>query len=180
VASAVQLASPGGFTELRLRWRVVEHWELPAEELLATEDPGLMPWVPLTGFEGPPEPVLRQCREVIDRRATEGDRSTLLAVTQVFTRLRYNDPGLLEILGGRRAMIESPLLEELKAEWGAEARAEGRARDIVTILEDRFGDVPEEVRAAVQATRDEARLDTLLLAAVHCPDVAAFRTRLTS
>lgn len=81
-------------------------------------------------------------------------------------------------------MIESPLLDELKAEWAAEARAEGRAegriRDILRILEDRFGTVAGDVRDAVQATRDEKRLDTLVLAAVHCPDLDAFRARLAS
>jgi hypothetical protein len=69
VATSLHRTSPGGFTELRLRWRVVELWELPAEELLATQEPGLMPWVPLTRFAGSPGPVLQRCREGIEQRA---------------------------------------------------------------------------------------------------------------
>jgi hypothetical protein len=75
------------------RWRVVELWNVPAEPVLATADPGLMPWVPLMQSAEPPDVVLRRCREVIDQHATAAEREPLLTVTQVFTALRYKDPG---------------------------------------------------------------------------------------
>jgi hypothetical protein len=162
--------SEEGWTELRLRWRVVELWTLPAEELLATGEPGVMPWVPLSQFQGPPEKVIRHCRDVIETVSTEEDRVTLLAVTQVLTGLRYNDPNLLELLGGGRVMTESPLFKKLKAEWTAES--------IVRILEVRLGSVPDELKSAVLATRKKKELDRLFEAAARCPDLESFRAEL--
>src|SRR5215472_5079881 len=58
-----------GLTVLEARWRVVELWTVPAEPVLATADPGMMPWVLLMQASKPPEAVLSWCREVIDRHA---------------------------------------------------------------------------------------------------------------
>lgn len=82
------MQSPLGWTELQMHWRVVTLWSLRAEDLLATRDPGLIPWVPLTRFDGPPELVLQRCREIIDQQASPDEHVNLLAVTQVLARLR--------------------------------------------------------------------------------------------
>src|SRR5208283_1051695 len=49
-AGAVNLRSRQGWTDWRLSWRIAKLWEIPAEELLAASDVGLIPWVPLTQF----------------------------------------------------------------------------------------------------------------------------------
>ncbi len=90
------------------------------------------------------------------------------AVTQVLARLRYNDPGILELFGGRQSMIESPLIKELEAEF--------THKTILRFLEGRFGPVPEDIRGAVQRIRDESTLDAVTLLAARCPDVDAFRS----
>src|SRR5262245_9599476 len=101
-----------------------------------------MPWAPLARLTGSPRPVVARCREVIDRVSNEAHRANLLAVTQVFTGLRYNDPELLTLLGGSRIMIESPLLREM-VERG---RIEAHVEDILRILSARFELVPPEIR----------------------------------
>jgi hypothetical protein len=171
IPEEITAASAAGWTELRLRWRVVRLWEVEAVDLLASGDPGLMPWVPLTRFAGPPARVLRRCRAVIDRVTRQDERANLLAVTQVLTSLRYNDPRLLAILGGREAMIESPVLKELEAEWKAEA--------ILRVLRARFGALPAELEAEILGLRDEARLDALLEHAARCESLEAFRAGLS-
>lgn len=98
VPEVISLRSRGGGTGLELRCRVVDLWTVPAEQLLATDDPGFMPWVPLCRHGGRPETVLRRCRETTDQRAAEEERDSLLAVTQVLAGLRYHDRGLLSIL----------------------------------------------------------------------------------
>ena len=47
--------SSHGLSELRLKVTVVNMWTIPAEELLAANDVGLIPFVPLTRYTGPPE-----------------------------------------------------------------------------------------------------------------------------
>jgi len=46
----------------------------------------------------------------------EYEHENMLAVTQILAGLRYNDPRLFELLGGREVVIESPVLQEFVAE----------------------------------------------------------------
>jgi hypothetical protein len=164
------LLSRRGLARLEVSWHVVELWTLPAEELLAANDVGLVPWVPLAKFDGPAEPILEQCRERIDQQATAEERTNLLAVTQFLMRLRYDEPGLFGILGGGDVMIESPLVQEIVARKGR--------KDVLVILEDRFGPVPADVKAALEAIEDEDRLTALMKVAWRCESLDAFRTQL--
>jgi hypothetical protein len=160
-----------GWTHWQARWRVVELWKVPADELLAEQDVGLIPWVPLTQFAGPPAPILQHCRDRIDQQAPPEERANLLAVIQVLTKLRYNDLRLLSILGGRQAMIESPLIRELLTERSCEVRCQ----DILNILEERFGPVGEDITALLRAIHDDAKLRELVRLAARCPELASFR-----
>jgi hypothetical protein len=167
VPSRLSLRSRCGLSSCRVRWRVVELWRVPAAELLAADDVGLIPWVPLAASADPPDVVLRRCRDVIDQRASAAEKPNPLAVTQIFTSLRYNDVRLLSILGGKKAMIESPLIQELVAD---------RARqDLLAVLETRFGRIPDDLDDAIEAIEDDDKLTVLLRKAVSCPDVDAFR-----
>jgi len=161
-------------TELGGRWRVVELWTIPAEPVLATADPGMMPWVPLMQADEPPEIVLRRCREVIDQHAPAEEHESLITVTQVFTRLRYKDPNLLSILGGKTVMIDS-LVRSLLIR---EIVAERRHKDILKVLAIRFGPVPTELQAEVKAILDETVLDAVVELAAASPDLEHFGAEL--
>ncbi len=80
----------------------------------------------------------RECRTRIDRDAPAGEHENMLAVTQVLAGLRYSDRKLFEILAGRKAMIESPVLRELKDEWMREAARKAAIDDLMTFLVGRF------------------------------------------
>ena len=162
-----QLRSRHGLTTWDVSWRIVKLWEVPAAELLAAGDVGLIPWVPLAKIDGPPEPVFRECRARIDRDAPRADRRDLLAVTQVLAHLNYNDPKLFQILGGRKAMIESPVLKELMAET--------RRDDIIEVLEERFGRVARDLRPSLNAVANDKQLKKLLSQSVKCPDLESFK-----
>ena len=69
-------------------------------------------------------------------------------------------------------MIESPLIQELVAEQ--------KHAWILDALEVRFGPVPQDVVAAVQAILEEQRLKELHKLAVGCGDLKMFRARLQS
>jgi predicted transposase YdaD len=169
-----QLTSRLGTFEIAFRWRVVELWTLPATELLAANDVGLIPWAPLAQFEGAPEVLIEQCRERIDAQATPEEKPNLLAVTQVMARLRYNDPGLLTLLGGSRVMIESPLIQEMMST----AEAIGMQKAILEGLESRIGTVPADVAAAIRLITGEEKLREVSRLATVCPDFETLRAKL--
>jgi predicted transposase YdaD len=164
-----QLQSRHGWSRLSAGWRVVELWTVPAEQLLALQDPGLVPWVLLANITGPPEPVLQRCRALIDQQVTVEERPNLLAVCQVLAKLRYNDPAFLALFGGRQAMIESPLIQEIVAE--------ARQDNILRALELRLGAVPPEIATVLRTVFDEQKLRDLFDFAIVCPDLNAFRAK---
>jgi hypothetical protein len=161
-----------GWSALAGEWNVVELWTLEAAELLSAGDVGVVPWVPLTLFDGPPEDLLTRCRERIEAQAHPDDRANLLAVSQVMARLRFPQEELLALLGGERVMIQSPLITELLAKKAQE--------DIVMVLKRRFGKVPPDVVKHLRGIVGEKKLNQLLGHAVDCPGVEAFRDVLLS
>jgi hypothetical protein len=163
------LASRIGMTEVTWGWRVIELWTVPAQDLLAAGDVGLIPWALLAQYDGPPEALFQECQTRIEQLAPPEEKANLYAVAQVMGRLRYNDPRLLSLLGGKRVMIESPLIQELMAEQ--------KQQDIVEFLEGRFGKAPSEVVLAIQSIKDVPRLKELIRLASQCPDLGAFRSR---
>lgn len=126
--SELFLRSQGGTTAIRVTWKVVEVWKIPAADLLAAGDLGLIPLVPLSAIDGPMEPYLDECRARIERDAPEDEREDLRVVTHFFAGLEYNDPRLFEKLGGNREMLKtgSPLLRELFEEVTREGLRKGR------------------------------------------------------
>jgi hypothetical protein len=161
-----------GLSRLEARWRAVEVWTLSAAQFLAEGDVGVTPWIPLMQFDGPPETLLEQCAAKIEREAHPRDRADLLGVSQVLAELRFPNPELLTLFGGDQALIESPLLQRMLAKRSHE--------DILIILTDRFGTVPQDVANRLREIIDEKKLRKLLLLSAKCPDMEAFREALLS
>ena len=169
--SAATHHSRWGWTNWHDSWRIVELWEVPAADLLAAGDVGLIPWVPLTRFDDPPESIFRECRARIDHDAPPDQHENLLAVTQVLAGLRYDDPGLFQLLGGRKAMIESPVLQRLLQETKQETKQEM----ILRILVARFRIAAPDIEAELNSIDDDERLNQLVDLAATCPDFDSFR-----
>ncbi len=194
VSGVVDRASASGRTRLSGSWPVVRLWELEAEELLAAGNVGLIPWVPLARSDQPPEVLLTRCRDEIAKVPNRADRASLMAVAEILAGLAFPDRRFLDIFGGAKVMIESPVLEEVKeilrkryeeqymAEGLAAGRAAGRvaeAQELLNeILAERFQAVPEDVRTKVAALADLPRLKALVRLAATCPDLAAFAAQL--
>jgi hypothetical protein len=173
--SAVTHRSRQGWTSWEVSWRIVKLWEVPAADLLTSGDVGLIPWVPLTRFDDPPESIFRECRARIDHDAPPGEHENLLAVTQVLAGLRYDDPRLFQLLGGRKAMIESPVLQRLLQE----TKQETKQQDIVRALVIRFRIAGADLEAELSSIDDEERLGKLFDLAVTCSDLESFRQHLS-
>ena len=178
VSDHVEVRSQHGFTMIRASWRLVELWRLSAAEALQLGEPGLMPWVPLMTIEGPPEPVLEQCRRVIDEKTTGEDNVALRTVSQFLGRMRYSKQLLWTIFGGSNAMIESPFIQDLIEELGPGIEAKATRRSILAFLEARFATVLPEIPPLLDKVTDEARLGELTRFAALCPDLESFRRRL--
>ena len=73
-------------------------------------------------------------------------------------------------------MIESPVLQELKAEW----TREDKRRTIVDFLVARFGPEAEEIATQLQTIADDARLKKLIKLAALCTDLQSFRKELAA
>ncbi len=76
-------------------------------------------------------------------------------------------------------MIESPILQELEAEFTRKAATETRQNDILNVLVARFGDAAETLEGQLKAV-DFDRLAELVKLAAKCRSLASFRKRLTS
>jgi hypothetical protein len=118
-------------------------------------------------FDGPPEPILERCRERIEREAPYKVQGDLLAMSQVLAGLRFPDPAILELLGGDKTVIESPLVEE----WGAKGTQEA----ILALLKHRFGAVPTTITQQLKEVTKRKKLTALTILAHECPDLDAFR-----
>jgi len=176
VANRVDLRSPAGWARLQARWRVVELWQVPAADLLAPDDPGMVPWAVVARPGGRPEVVLQQCRDLIERKAAPDEYRNLLGVAVVFAGIRYNEDRLLDILGGEQAVIESPILQRVVAKQFALKTQ----TIILNLLRDRLGDVPPDVEAAVRTIQDEEGLNRTNLLAARAAAYPAFLRDLTA
>lgn len=186
VSGTATRRSRQGTTTFTARWPVVNLWDVDADELLAGNDPGLIPWVPLARSTRPRDELLLACRDRLNAVPNRAERSTLLAVTAILAGLAHDPKGLLTLFGGVENMIESPVLDELmefarekeRVKVQAETRLSTTRVTLLAFLEARFGAVPADVQAALAGVTDLARLDALVRTAATCPDLAAFAAAL--
>lgn len=162
-----------GWTSEALSWKVVEVWTLPAEELLTAPNLGVVLWALLAHYDGSPEVLQQHCRDRIERDGGR-QKDNLLAVAQVLAQLHVDRPEWLKILGGSKAMIESPLIQEIGAEF---ARVE-RVKALVDILKARFGAVTPTITAGLELLKEQERLVRLTQGAATCRDLQAFEEAL--
>jgi hypothetical protein len=183
VTGASERTSSSGRTRIGGAWPVVRLWELDAEALLASPDVGVIPWVPLARTALAPDELLTRCRDRLVQVADPNDRAGLIAVTHILADLAF--PGRSFNLLGDSAMLdkvfatavrESPALQEMLK---GVMRRQGLREDTLAALEARFGSVPTECEAALDAVPDELRLKALFRLAVTCPDIDAFVAGLT-
>lgn len=158
--------SARGSAELAGSWRVIELWNLRAEDLLAAGDVGLIPWVPLTATDLPSDTLLRECRERIDREAKPEEVPAMLTVTQLLGSLVFSLENLSQIFGGVSTMIDSPLLDELKVVLSRSY--------VLEALEAHFGTVPKDRLSALDVVRQPSELKRLHRLAITSPDLETF------
>jgi hypothetical protein len=166
--------SPLGWSSRRHRWRVVELWKVPAEELLALNEVGLVPLLPLTRSKEAPATLLQQCKQRIEQQGRPEERATLLTITAIMASARFaNAEQWLALLGGKNVLTHLPLYQK----WMEEQTCVTKQADIVSILEARFGTVPEELAAHIRTVADLGKLERGIKQAALCSSLTDFRKR---
>jgi hypothetical protein len=166
-----------GWSQRRHRWRVLELWKVSADELLGMNEVGLLPLVPLAQSRESPALLFRQCWERIEQQGRRDQRVALLTITSILAGLRYTEArGWVETLGGKSMLAESSVYQQ----WIAENSAEIRQTDIVFILEERFGKVPEAIAVQVRGIIDPEKLKECMRYALRCKSLEGFRKHLIS
>lgn len=179
-------ASPAGFTRLEASWRVIRLWELDADDLLAQADAGLIPWAVLAHSAREPAELLAACKERIDGVTDALDRQSLLVSAHLLSRLAFPDLKTFNFFAGAPTVFTKVLLEVIKTPAGAdimealkkayfeEERAKPYREDILEVLAERFGSVPEDVSDRVNELTDRPLLKTLRKLAQAAPTLAEF------
>jgi hypothetical protein len=75
-------------------------------------------------------------------------------------------------------MIESPVLQELKAEWTREGAIEATRKNIARVLAARFGVDAKSLEAEFKSIDDDL-LGNLVELAATCPSLESFRKQLS-
>jgi hypothetical protein len=164
-----------GWSQRKHRWRVLELWNVPAEQLLEMNEVGVLPLLPLTQSRESPELLFQLCWERIEQQGRSDQRVPLLTITTILAGLRYTEAETwLATLGGKSMLAESPIYQK----WMAERDRENAQTYIVFILEERFGEVPEAVAVQVRSITELEKLKDWMRHALHCKSIADFRKRL--
>jgi hypothetical protein len=153
---------------------VIRLWELEADDVLAIGDVGLVPWVPLTRTTLTPDERMTRCHERLVRVPDPIDRAGLMAVTQILAGLAFPGRSFWSLFGGAEAMIESPVLDEVKEILLKRGRVAEAHELLISALETRFGRLPAELQTQLTGIADLDRLRSLMPVAVTCPNLAAF------
>jgi len=181
-------ASHTGRVRIVGTWPVVKLWEIDAETLFADGDDGLIPLAPLARTDLPPVDIVTRCVDRMNAVADDTERSSLLTVASVFLKLAGAPFDLIQLPGGKAMFLEKIVRQmeeaeqaEAREKWKGirmEGQREGQRSSVIAFLEGRFGAVPEEVVAALNAVADDDSLRQLARTAATCPDLASFETEL--
>jgi hypothetical protein len=140
-------------------FHVVRVWEIPAERLL--QGPlALLPLAPITAVDQQAaRPVISEVRERLQREATRSESERLWNATSILLAFRFQANDLDEL---RDFMASVDLFETSFARLAQGIGAIREARTMLLELgAEKFGPVPAEVEATIQAIEDIPELRRL-------------------
>jgi len=147
---------------LRFRYSVIRVWELSAEELISGRI-GAMPLALLTddAFGSLSEWVNRMDRRLTSEKVPEETRKLLLTSSYILSGLRYTRLEIHNAFLRARGMRESTSYQAILEEGREEVMQRwttARQDDLIEILLERFGIVPDQVIERIRNVTDSDRL----------------------
>ena len=130
----------------------------------------LLPFIPLMrgGAEGS---IIEHWKQLAQREADPRKRADYGGLALVFAELTETRPGWKQALEGWNVEQSVQVLE-----WQAQAKAEGKAEDVLHVLRKRLSAaLPADVEQTIRGTRDMDQLNRWFDAALSAPTLAAFR-----
>ncbi len=112
-------------------FQVIKLWDLEANQVLAFDNPALLPFVPLM-HGGNTEIMVRKCAERIRQ---EPEATELEAILAVFAGYVLDVELIKQILRWEMQIVqESPIIQELQQEWMEKGREEGERKATLEAL----------------------------------------------
>jgi predicted transposase YdaD len=187
-----QVYRPDGAVSIQWNYQVVRLWEMEAEEVLAWNQPALLP---LVGQMRIPDPTTL-VPEVIRRIQAVAEEASRRRLFLALVSLTENEEVLAMIeqfIEEEGVLLDTPFLRKLRREGWEEGHQEGReegreeghregreeerSRMVHRTVLLRFGAVPPDLEAHLRGlSLDE--LDALFVAALTVPSLEAFRAHL--
>ena len=176
-----EIQGPAAVAPLVWHYQVVHLWRMPAEDLLALDQPALLALVGQRRLDRPAvvlPAVVARLRQVPDAEVRGRLLSVLLALLPQGEMVTMVE----KLLEDERLLLDTPYLRRLREEGRQEGQLAGRRRSILDVLTLRFTP-PEatiqQVEQYVETLTDEAALDRLLAAAVRSASLAEFQAAMT-
>jgi hypothetical protein len=173
--------SQNGTFRLEVAGRVVQQvwfqevplWEVTPEPWWE-QVPALMALYPLCEHDGTGRDAIQYASQVIEHRVPDPPkRADLLAVLGYFGGLSNPDLNIIELIG-RSKMVDSPFFQQA----GAILVLDHARYAVRSVLEDRFGTLPEVIATSLDSISEQKRLDELLLVAARSTSLDEFRAAL--
>lgn len=161
-------ATPDGAEYLHFNYTLVRVWRLSADDLLAA-GLGVAPLALLTDDAAGrlPEVVTRFAEKVERERPDADAGNMLLSSGFILMGLRYDKAVARSLFMGVQKMRESSTYMAILEEGEERGVVKGEQDAILTILEERFGSVPQAVSERVRAVGDAERLRAAIRQAIR-------------
>lgn len=166
------------------RYTVIRVWELPAEVFLQSGI-GTLPLALLTDDA---EAKLSSLVSRIEARlqsekADQQTTSTIWTAIYLLLGLRYDKDTIAQLLRGVQAMEESVTYQEILLKGKQKGLAEGRHEgyieaskdDVLSLLTERFGVIPEPLEQQIRSATDAERLKAALRQIVRIQTIEEFK-----
>ena len=169
-------------TVVDFNYRQLNLQDIPGRELLYCGPVGLLPLAPLMRQDDSPEVVLEKCAKRLENEISEVDeQSTLYLALGVMAALKFPKNLIQKVLEVGR-MENSPLFEGIREEWEAKGEAKGKAEGMAEIffdmLEAKFGKVPDELRARLNASKNQEDIKQAMRKAVTSDTLEEYMAKL--
>lgn len=157
-------------------YRVINLWEVDAEIVFQQTLPSLLPFVPILRGGGEAS-VVQRALQILRTDAQLNQLESLLAF---FASFVSDIPLVQQIMRWDMAVLrESPWYQEILTEGLQQGLQQGVKRQLIRVLRQRFGEIPQELEARLEGESVE-QLETLMDSAIAVNSLEEFITILST